>query len=129
MTTDPLVAALAAALPGAMRARDAAAVSAIRTALAAVANAEAVPVAGDASAAVATSAHVAGAAVGLGAAEAGRRLLSRAEVRGIVQREVTERLDAAAALAADPGSAEHVDRLRGEAAVLTGILDATAGSD
>ena len=42
MTTDPLVAALKAALPDAMRARDTEAVSAIRTALAAVANAEAV---------------------------------------------------------------------------------------
>ena len=128
MSTDPLVAALTAALPGAMRTRDAAAVSAIRTALAAVANAEAVPVAADASPVVATSAHVAGATAGLGAAEARRRLLSGVEVRAIVEHEVAERLDAAAALADVPGGAEHAERLRGEAAALTRILEAAPGT-
>jgi uncharacterized protein YqeY len=126
MTTDPLVAALRAALPLALRARDTEATSALRTALAAVANAEAVDVPGHASSgpdAVTGSDHVAGAVLGVGAAEVERRALTPTEVRGIVEHEVRERLVAAqgAEGAAVPA---YADRLRREAEALQRVLDA-----
>jgi uncharacterized protein YqeY len=124
---DPLVLALRSALTQALKARDTEAASALRTALAAVANAEAVDVAGDQQlASTAGSEHVAGAALGVGAAEAARRELSTGQVRAIVEGEVRERLEAARESEA-AGAAAYADRLRREAAALTGVLDATGG--
>lgn len=123
--TDPLVLALQAALPQALRSRDADAASAVRTALGAISNAEAVPVA-DGGPTRASSEHVAGAALGLGAAEAARRELSPAEVRTIVEGEVRERLDAAEE-AERGGATAYAERLRREAAALRSVLEASAG--
>lgn len=106
------------ALPAAMRARDAAAVSALRSALAALDNAEAVPMAE----AELLSAAVEGSPVGVGVTEAARRELSESAVAGIVRAEAAERLEAAAQLPA-PAHADRVARLRAEAAVLLGFLD------
>lgn len=90
---SPLREALREALPGAIKAREAATTRAIRSALAAVENAEAVgPVA---SAVTASSEFVAGAAVGVGAAEAERHELSDSDVLEIVSSERDERLAAA----------------------------------
>lgn len=84
---------LRADLKVALKARDRGATTALRSALAAIDNAEAVPAAqrddGDA------AEHVAGATLGVGTAEADRRELTEAEVRSIIQNEVTERTVAA----------------------------------
>jgi uncharacterized protein len=102
-------------LTSAMRARDREAVSALRTTLAALDNAEAVAVTGESEAV--ESVHVAGARAGVGAAEAGRRALSPAEVRGVVQSHVTERTVEADRYDAH-GQPEVARRLRREADVL-----------
>lgn len=90
--TTPLRDRLRTALPAAMKARDAAAVTALRSALAAIENAEAVPAPapGDGPSGLGLP------AVGLGATEAARRELDDAEVEQIVRDEVAERFDAAA---------------------------------
>jgi uncharacterized protein len=111
---------LRAALPPALKARDAVAVAALRSALAAIDNAEAVegapaprPGAGDA--------PVAGAVVGLGAAEAERRRLTGAQMDAIVRAEVAER-EAAARAYERAGRHEPAERLRAEAGVLSALL-------
>ncbi len=119
---------LRAALPVAMRARDAAAVSALRGAIAAVGNAEAVDAAEHAhvaSMSTATSEHVAGADVGLGAADVARRELSEDDVRLVVRQEVDARISDAALLERH-GQADRAQRLRDEAAVLHDLLEGTA---
>ncbi|MFD4786044.1 hypothetical protein ACFWN1_02965 [Streptomyces sp. NPDC058459] len=105
-----------------MRARDKVAVSALRATLAALDNAEAVPVAeaGRRGGALEES------PVGAGATEAARRELSETGVVDIVRAEAAERLDAAAELTA-PAHADHVARLRAEAAVLLRFLDGPGG--
>ncbi|MFF5987027.1 GatB/YqeY domain-containing protein [Prauserella flavalba] len=61
--------------------------------------------------------HVAGAAAGLGAAEAQRRELTDADVRAALERDVSERLTAAAEYER-LGRDDHAHRLRAEADVL-----------
>jgi uncharacterized protein len=107
-------------LPGAIKARDAAAVAALRSALAAIDNAEAVeqlpgpsPDAGHT--------HLAGTVAGLGAAEAERRSLQEAQVERIVQAEVDERREAARAYER-AGQDDRARRLRAEADALSAYL-------
>ena len=92
------------ALTGALKSRNADAVSALRSALSAIGNAEAVDpgAPGRATdpgapgrAAVSGSVHFAGAAAGLGAGEAERRLLTEADAAAIVRAEAAEREAAA----------------------------------
>jgi uncharacterized protein len=116
------------ALTGALRARDAIAVSALRLALSAIGNAEAVDpgpaaTADPSSAYVAdpSSAYVAGAAVGLGATEARRRSLSPAQAEQIVRAEAGERQRAARDYER-AGHADQADRLRREALVLMAVV-------
>jgi len=119
---------LRAALPAAMRSRDAVAVSALRGALAAVGNAEAVDPADHEHLATSSSTgseHVAGAQVGVGAAEVARRDLTERDVRQVVAAEAESRTADAAVLDAH-GQADQAGRLRAEAAVLQEVLDATA---
>lgn len=101
-----------------MRAGDVAARTTLRSALGAIDNAEAVeaPVASPSD-----GEYVAGAALGVGAAEASRRQLSEADIREILQREVSERLDAAQGYD-DSGQPEAATRLRAEAKVLSAYL-------
>jgi uncharacterized protein YqeY len=108
-TTD-LRAALASALPPAMRRRDRVTVTAVRSALAAVANAEAVPLPRVEDAAP-------GPVVGLGASEVRRRELSEAEVAAVVRAVVTER-EHGAGLYESLGDFERAGTLRAEARVL-----------
>jgi len=112
------------ALTGALRARDAIAVSALRSALSAVGNAEAVDP-GPTAAAGVGSQYVAGAAVGLGATEARRRSLSPAEAERIVRAEAGER-ERAAREYERAGRADQAGRLRREARVLMSVV---AGGD
>jgi uncharacterized protein len=107
------------ALPEAMRARDRAAVSALRSALAALDNAGAVPV----DEAVIRAGAIEQAPVGAGATEAVRRELGEREAADVVRAEVDERLEAAALLTG-PAHTGRAERLRAEAAVLRGFLDA-----
>ena len=117
---------LRAALTGALSARDTVAAAALRSALAAIANAEAVPVPTvpvGSHPLPAGSEHVAGAAAGLGATEAARRHLTEADMAAIVRAEISDRC-----YAADQydrlGRTERAERLRREAAVLTGLTAA-----
>jgi uncharacterized protein len=114
---------LRAALPAAMKARDAAAVAALRSALAAVDNAEAVEAAPPPTAA--THPDLAGTTVGVGATEAGRRDLEEAEVERLVRAEVTDRRAAAQAYER-AGRHDRARRLRAEADVLGSHLDGPA---
>ena len=97
------------------------AVAALRSALAAIANAEAVTP--PAEVAQPTS-HptVAGSFSGLGAAETERRMLSEAQVEGIVRTEVVERLSAAVSYER-VGRGDRAERLRAESEVLSRYLD------
>jgi uncharacterized protein len=115
---EPLERRLRQALPKAMKARDSAATSALRTTLAAIGNAEAVAPPDP----PATGGRIAGARLGLGAGEAARAELSEDQIASIVRAEVAERLEAAAGYER-AGQAEPAERLRSEAAVLTGHLD------
>lgn len=76
------------ALRAALKARDTAAVSALRSALAAVGNAEAQPA--PVAPAHGVSRYLAGSVPGLGATEASRRILTEAEISGIVSTEIAE---------------------------------------
>jgi uncharacterized protein YqeY len=118
---------LRAALPAAMKARDAAAVAALRSALAAIDNAEAADV-GEAPAPVINSADVAGSVVGVGAAEAPRRVLTEAEAAAIVRAEVADRL-AAAHDYEQVGRLDRAERLRAEAAALGAYVGPAAAGD
>jgi uncharacterized protein len=118
---------LRAALPEAMKARDAVAVAALRSALATIDNAEAVDPAPAPSGAAATlpgagSTDVAGAVVGVGAAEVERRSLSDAQVEELVRAELADR-QAAARQYEQAGHRQRAERLRGEAGVLGAYLD------
>ena len=127
MVTDPnpvvdtLAGRLRQALPRAMKARDAAAVSALRTTLAAIANAEAVaapdPPPGG-------SGPIAGARSGVGAGEATRLALTEDQIAGIVRAEIDERRSAADEYRR-VGQADEADRLGAEAAVLQAHLRET----
>lgn len=120
--TTPLRDRLRTALPAAMKAGDAAAVTALRSALAAIENAEAVPAPapapGDGPSGLGLP------AVGLGATEAARRALDDAEVEQIVRDEVAERFDAAAEYDR-LGKLSEAARLRDGAEALSAHLGAT----
>lgn len=117
--TPDLRGRLRAALPAAMKQRDAVAVAALRSALAAIDNAEAV----DADQAPPPVAHAqfAGTVAGLRAGEVERRRLSGQETFDIVRKEVADR-ETAARDYDRAGEAARADRLRAEAAVLTAHL-------
>jgi uncharacterized protein len=92
-TVDEWKAALRAALKEAMRARQAPAVSVLRETLGAIDNAEAP----DAAVALAVQAGViAGGGAGLGAGEVPRKVLTPEAVSALIEREISERRDAAA---------------------------------
>jgi uncharacterized protein len=119
-----LEARLQAALRDALKTRDVLAAFAVRSALGAIGNASAVPAdpPGVPAAAPGGSAYVAKAAAGAGAAEVTRRALSPAEVRQIVEAEVSER-ETAASQYERTGHADRAGSLRREAQVLRGVLD------
>lgn len=102
---------LRASLTAALKARDAVGVAAFRSALAAVDNAGAVE---------APQGPVR-TALGAGAREASRRGLSDEQVRGLVRREISDR-EAAALEYETRGRADHAQRLRAEASVLSAFL-------
>ncbi|MDQ2881181.1 MAG: GatB/YqeY domain-containing protein [Actinomycetota bacterium] len=111
---------LRAALPEAMKARDAVAVAALRSALGALDNAEAV----DADLAPQSSVghpRLAGTVSGLRAAEVERRSLSAAEMEELVRAEVAERHTVACDYER-AGHRAHAEQLRSEATVLTSCL-------
>jgi len=146
MAPDPdedLRGRLRRALPAAMKARDAPAVTALRSALAAIDNAEAVdnpdraevaeappgaeaPPAGARPPAGEEAPAFAGTVPGVGAAEAERRRLTPAQAAEIVRAEVADR-QAAADAYDRAGQAERADRLRTEARILGSYLEG-AGS-
>ncbi|WP_028921780.1 GatB/YqeY domain-containing protein [Pseudonocardia acaciae] len=109
-------------LTAALKTRDRVAVTALRSALAAIENAEALPSDGRLDTSTGSE-HVAGAAAGLGAAEAGRRRLTDADLRSIVENEVRER-SAAAREYERLGRDDQAERLRAEAEVLARYLTA-----
>lgn len=114
---------LRADLTAALKARNRAAVTALRSALAAIDNAEAVPV-DDPLDSASGNVHGAGSAIGLGAAEAERRHLTEADLRSIVENEVSER-SAAAQEYEQLGRTDLAQRLRAEAEVLSRYLRPT----
>jgi uncharacterized protein YqeY len=95
--------------------RDATRVSALRSALSAIDNAETPDVDVPAAGAIADS------VAGLGAAEVPRRVLTDAEIRGLLRTEVEERLEAAEQTDAG-GHSERATAVRAEAAVLADLL-------
>jgi len=111
---------MGAALTSSMKARDRLAVSALRSALARVSNAEAVHVGS-----VPRAGAIEDARVGAGAADAPRRELTEADVRGIVEAEVAEH-DHAAQHLSDVGRPDDAARVTAQADVLRQLL---AGSD
>jgi uncharacterized protein len=115
---------LQAALRLALRQRDTAAVSALRSALAAIGNAEAMPA--PASGGGGASQYVAGGIAGLGATEVSRRVLTEAEIAGIVSTEVAERRTEAARYE-QAGHADRADRLRREADALAAAVSGDPG--
>jgi uncharacterized protein len=115
---------LQAALRVALKQRDAAAVSALRSALAAIGNAEALP-------APAThrgggDQYVAGSIGGLGSAEVSRRVLTEAEIAGIMTTEIAERR-AEADRYEQAGHADRAGRLRREADALAAAVSGDPG--
>ena len=107
---------MAASLTASMKARDRVAVAALRSALARVSNAEAVHVD-----TVAAAGALHDAPIGAGAADAPRRELTEADVRGIVEAEVAEHEHAAAHFT-DVGRPDDAARVRAEAEVLRALL-------
>ncbi len=107
------------------------ATAALRSALAAIDNAGAVapsevapPSPGPGSSGPASQqGPIAGSVVGLGAAEVPRRSLDDHAIAAILQREIDERIDAAAAYRAG-GRPDAAERLEAEAAVLAAHLAA-----
>ncbi|MGV9800759.1 glutamyl-tRNA amidotransferase [Mycobacterium sp. NPDC003449] len=98
--------------------RDTGTVSALRSALSAIDNAE-TPDHGDLDVA---SGPIAGAVTGVGAAEVARRELSDADIRGLIQAEIDERLTAAGQYVSG-GHHERAAELRTQVAVLRQLLD------
>jgi len=114
---------LRAALRDALNTRDVVAAFAVRSALGAIGNAEAVPASeGSATPVRTASAYVAQATAGAGATEARRRQLSPAELRAIVEAEISERQTAAGQYE-QAGQADRAGTLRREAQVLQTVLD------
>jgi uncharacterized protein len=114
---------LRAALRDALKTRDVVAAFAVRSALGAIGNAEAVPAdEGSAPPIRAGSAYVAQAAAGAGATEVSRRQLSPADLRAIVEAEISER-QATADQYEQAGHGDRAETLRREAQVLQAVLD------
>jgi RNA polymerase sigma factor (sigma-70 family) len=111
---------LKAALPAALKTRDAVAVAALRSALAAIDNAEAADL-DQAPAAGPGHEHLAGTVAGLRAAEVERRTRTEVQMRAIVTAEITDRRTAAIEYERR-GHPDQAERLRAEATVLTGHL-------
>jgi len=103
-------------LLAARKARDPVAVAALGSAIGAIENAEAVDVSSGLPA-LTSSEHVAGATAGVGSSDVERRVLSEADVVGIVRGQVDERISAADQYE-QLGERERAERLRLEAAVL-----------
>lgn len=110
--------ALREELRAALKRGDGIAVAAIRSAMAAIDNAGAVVADGEPAPEHPLGVH------GVGAAEVPRRALTSAEMCEVVEGEISERLQAAAAYE-DLDRAEHARRLRVEAATLQRILAET----
>src|ERR1700734_919136 len=104
-------------LGAAIKGRDRVGVTALRSALAAIENAEAVEVSGAARRGLAIEESAT-----LGGTEVQRRVLTEADVTGIVDAEITDQ-EAAARTYATVGQADRADLLLAEAAVLRGYLD------
>jgi uncharacterized protein len=115
---------LQAALRVALKQRDTAAVSALRSTLAAIGNAEALPA--QVSGGSVGSQYVAGGIAGLGATEASRRVLTDAEIAGIVATEITERHTEAARYE-QAGHPDRAGRLRREAHALADVMSGASG--
>jgi uncharacterized protein YqeY len=115
---------LRAALPAALKQRDAVLVKVLRTTLAALDNAEAVPVRGRDH----TSHAVEATRVGVGAGEVARRNLSSEDVERLVRAEVSERQDAAR-FYEQADQHEHARRLRQEADMLAAVAGLSGESD
>jgi uncharacterized protein len=112
------------ALTGALKARDAGAVSALRSALSAIGNAEAVDPGAAGRPGASGSMHFAGAAAGLGAAEAERRHLTEADVAAIVRAEAADREAAASQYERSGHDGQAAELRHGTRA----LLDALSGS-
>jgi len=127
---DDIRTRLRRALTGALKARDADAVSALRSALSAIGNAEAVDPgeAGPGRPGASGSVHFAGAVAGLGAAEAERRHLTEAGVAAIVRAEAAER-EAAASQYEHSGHAGQAAGMRQGTQALMDALDGPGSSD
>lgn len=108
-------------LLSARKSRDTVSVAAIRSALSAIDNAE-TPQADQTDTRI--GGPIAGAVSGVGATEAARRILSDAEIRGLIHAEVDERLTAADQYVAN-GHHERAADLQSQAAVLTRVLGQT----
>lgn len=118
-SAQALRASLRQGLTTAMKARDAEAMAALRTAIAAIDNAEAVDVSDTRQ--PTTSAHIAGASSGAGSAEAARRQLDSAAVRGILRDQVDEQTREADRRD-ELGQADAAQRLRRRAEVIAAYL-------
>lgn len=119
-TVDDWKILLRTVIRDAMRTREPHILSVARETLAAIDNAEA----RDGSLAPAGQSEViAGAVEGIGAGEIARRVLRPDEVRGLVERELRERRDAAASYAA-LGRDQQADTLRRQGDVLETLLRA-----
>ncbi|KLI06152.1 glutamyl-tRNA amidotransferase [Mycolicibacterium conceptionense] len=105
-------------LLSARKSRDTVGVSAIRSALSAIDNAE-TPQADQTDTRIGGT--IAGAVPGVGSTETARRVLTDAEIRGLIQSEVDERLTAADEYIAT-GHHERATDLRSQAAVLAQVL-------
>jgi uncharacterized protein len=112
--SSPVRERLKAALPTALKRRDAGLVAALRATLAAVDNAEAVPAQGSGSLALEET------PVGVGVREVARRELSEEEIERLVRAEIAERR-AAALVYEDGGHGERAQQLRDEADQLAAI--------
>ncbi|WP_135453480.1 glutamyl-tRNA amidotransferase [Mycobacterium sp. DL99] len=108
-------------LLSARKSRDATSVTAIRSALSAIDNAE-TPHADQTDTRI--GGPIAGAVSGVGSTEVARRALSDAEIRGLIQTEVDERLTAADQYIAN-GHHERAADLQSEATVLAQMLSQT----
>jgi uncharacterized protein YqeY len=122
-------------LTAAIKSRDRVAVTALRSALAAIDNAESVPAEHSPGASTSTGTggtgtggtggtggqHIAGAVSGLGATEAERRHLTEADLRAILETEITDRATAAANYE-QLGRADQATQLHAEAQILRRYL-------
>lgn len=116
--SEQLTARLQQSIKASMVARDRERTALLRALLGAVQNAEALPAAGGPPASeTIASETIAGAVVGLGAGEASRRVLSSADLDGVLAEELAERI-AAAEQYRSLGRDEDAARMDRDAAVI-----------